>query len=72
MSKAFKKKKEEESISNASSKLDFLLGSQLFIKEEPTEAVTLKRSLILKCAMFWDTKSRVERIKSLVLSNMEL
>jgi hypothetical protein len=72
MSKAFKKKKEEESISNASNKLDFLLGSQLFTKNTSNDEVKLERSLILKCAMFWDTKSRVERIKSLVLSNINL
>jgi hypothetical protein len=41
MSKAFKKKKEEESISNVSSKLDFLLGSQLFTKGESSEAAKL-------------------------------
>jgi internalin A len=32
----------------------------------------LERSLILKSAMFWDSKSRIERIKSLMLSNLNL
>lgn len=71
MSKAFKKKKDDDSIDMLSSKLNFLLGSQLN-EASSTEGGVLERSLILKGAMFWDTKGRVERIKSLVLSNMNL
>lgn len=41
MSKAFKKKKEEESISNANNKLDFLLGSQFFRKDTSNSEVKL-------------------------------
>lgn len=72
MSKAFKKKKKEEQAQELSlSKLDFLIGSQLIQQDNQTDVV-LQRSLILKSAMFWDTKARVERIKSLVLSNLNL
>jgi hypothetical protein len=71
MSKAFKKKKKEEQPELSLSKLDFLIGSQL-IQHNSETAVVLQRSLILKSAMFWDTKARVERIKSLVLSNLNL
>lgn len=59
MSEAFKKKKSEE-------KVNFLLGSQL------SGEVRLERALIIKSAMFWDSKNRIEKIKSLMLSNLGL
>lgn len=51
--------------------MNFLLGSQL-LQPGSDETVVLGRSLILKSAMFWDSRNRIEKIKSLVLSNLNL
>ena len=70
MSKAFKKKKEEKLDESGIFNLNFLLGGQQ--RNNQNEKIKLDRNLILKYAMFWNTKNKVDKIKSLALIDMSL
>jgi hypothetical protein len=65
-SSAFRKKKDaHESQPSFNERMNLLLGlgSDNHLKGKIT------KDLILACAMFWDSKKRVDRIKSLMLKD---
>lgn len=69
MSSAFKKKTEvPENIPQLTQKLNMLLGlgSDTMAPQKSAQG-KLSKNLILACASFWDTKQRIDKIKSLIL-----
>ena len=74
MSSAFKKKTEvPENIPQLTQKLNMLLGlgSDAIAPQQSTQG-KLTKSLILACASFWDSKQRIDKIKSLILKEQGL
>lgn len=62
-----------ESVPSLQNKLNMLLGlgSSSTIPAS-TEAGKLTKRLILACASFWNSKQRIDKIKSLVLKDCQL
>ena len=74
MSSGFKKKTEvPESIPQLTQKLNMLLGlGSLSTILQNDKKGKLTKDLILACASFWNSKQRIDKIKSLILKEKDL
>lgn len=65
---AFKKKSGvPDTISDLNKKMSLLLGGSEGQSASRKERGKISKDMILACAMFWDSKQRIDKIKGLIL-----